>query len=331
MNGWERYAAVLEGRRPDHLPRVPILMAFAAQHIGSGYGAFASDYRVLVEANLRCAEAFGMDQVSTISDPYRETAGFGAEIEFVAEGVPRCLRPPLADTMDLSRLGKPDPLSSPRMLDRLRAVEAFKRSVGGQYSILGWVEGPAAEAADLRGVETFLLDLVEEENFCCDLLDRCIETAIEFALAQVRAGADTVGVGDAICSQMSRGMYERFVLPRQKRLFEAIRRQGARVRLHICGDIRHLLPGIAQAGPDLLDCDWMVPLSEARAAMGPRVILTGNLDPVRAVMQSTPERIRAALPALVREAQGRCMIGAGCEIPPGTPPANLRALCTPVS
>jgi uroporphyrinogen-III decarboxylase len=101
--------------------------------------------------------------------------------------------------------------------------------------------------------------------------------------------------------------------------------------LHICGDIRHLLPGIAQAGPDLLDCDWMVPLAGARAAMGPKVVLTGNLDPVRAVMQSTPDQIRAALPGLAREAHGPFMIGAGCEIPPGTPPENLKALCTPVA
>jgi MtaA/CmuA family methyltransferase len=306
-------------------------MAFAANHIGSNYGAFASDYHVLVEANLRCAEAFGMDQVSTISDPYRETAGFGAEIEFVKDGVPRCHKPPLADAMDLSRLKRPNPLSSPRMLDRVLAVESFKKAVGGQRSILGWVEGPAAEAADLRGVENFLLDLVEEEAFCNDLMDLCIENAIEFAAAQVKAGADTIGVGDAICSQMSRKMFETFVMPRQKRLFAAIHRQGAKVRLHICGDIRHLLPAIAQAGPDLLDCDWMVPLAEARAAMGATVVLTGNLDPVRAVLQSTPDQIRAALPQLVHQANGPYMIGAGCEIPPGTPPENLKALCTPTT
>ena len=34
--------------------RLPILMAFAAKYIGSNYGEFAADYKVLVEANLRC-------------------------------------------------------------------------------------------------------------------------------------------------------------------------------------------------------------------------------------------------------------------------------------
>jgi uroporphyrinogen decarboxylase len=78
MTPRERYLAVLQGRRPDILPRIPVLMQFAAERIGSHYDAFASDYRVLVEANLRCAEEFGIDQLNTMSDPYRETQGFGA-------------------------------------------------------------------------------------------------------------------------------------------------------------------------------------------------------------------------------------------------------------
>ncbi|MFM7180581.1 MAG: uroporphyrinogen decarboxylase family protein [Verrucomicrobiales bacterium] len=90
MNGFERYMATLDGHPVGHLARVPILMQFAAEHIGSNYGQFASDFRVLTEANLACARDFGMDQVSTISDPYRETQGFGAKIIFERDMVPHC-------------------------------------------------------------------------------------------------------------------------------------------------------------------------------------------------------------------------------------------------
>ena len=125
MTGYGRYMAVLDGQRPDLLPRLPILMQFAAEFIGSNYGAFASDYRVLIEANQRCIEHFGFDQVSAISDPFRETQGFGADIEFVRDGVPRCLSPPLADDKDFAKLPAPDPHRSERMLDRVR------RELGG--------------------------------------------------------------------------------------------------------------------------------------------------------------------------------------------------------
>ena len=121
MNSFERYVATIAGKPVDILPRVPILMQFAAEHIGSNYGAFAADYRVLAGANLRCREEFGFDQVSCISDPYRETQGFGAEVEYLPDSVPRCLVSPLEASKDLSLLKTPDPLVAERMRDRVEA------------------------------------------------------------------------------------------------------------------------------------------------------------------------------------------------------------------
>jgi uroporphyrinogen-III decarboxylase len=149
VNGRERYVGVLEGGPVDFLPRIPILMQFAAEYIGSHYGEFASDYRVLVRANVECARVFGMDQVSAISDPYRETQGFGGTIEYVRDGVPRCSAP-LKAAKDFARLAQPDPEHSERMMDRVNAVRSFRESHEGEYSILGWIEGPAAEAADVQ-------------------------------------------------------------------------------------------------------------------------------------------------------------------------------------
>ena len=330
MKSLERYMTVVRGGKPDFLPRVPILMQFAAEFIGSNYGAFASDHRVLVEANLRCAEFFGFDQVSAISDPYRETQGFGAEIEFVRDGVPRCPNPPLAATTDLSVLKRPDPLTSERMLDRVRAVERFKEAVGGEMSILGWIEGPAAEAADLRGAMEFLVDLKLDPAFAAELMDLCVEVGVEFAKAQLAAGADTIGVGDAIASQVSPALYEELIFPREQRLFSAIHEAGGLVRLHICGDTTHLLPYFARLEADIVDLDWQVDMAAARKTIGPRKVLTGNLDPTSEVKFSTPERVREGLLRVYRQVGLPYMAGAGCEIPSGTPNENLKALCEPI-
>ena len=330
MNGLERYTGVLDGRPVDFLPRLPILMQYAAEYIGSNYGAFAADHRVLVEANLRCAEDFGMDQLSAISDPYRETQGFGAEIVYVRDGVPRCPRPPLAETKDLSSLLRPDPLGSERMLDRIEALRAFKREAGGRYSIMGWVEGPAAQGADLRGVGTFLMDLMDDEAFCTELMDLCVEVGAEFARAQVEAGADTIGIGDAIASQLSPALYERLVQPRERRLIEAVHAAGARARLHICGDTTRLLPGIAELGADIVDLDHMVDMAGARQVLGGGVVLAGNIDPTAVLRAGDPQAIHEAMLRTYESVGNPYMVTAGCEIPSGTPPENLRALCEPV-
>lgn len=330
MNGLERYTAVLEGRQPDFLPRLPILMQFAAEWIGSNYGAFASDHRVLVEANAVCATEFGMDQVSCISDPYRETQGFGGTIEYLRDAVPRCTHP-LADDRDLALLPRPDPLKAERMLDRVLGARAFHARFAGQLSVLGWVEGPAAEAADLRDTINFLMDLMDDEVYAAELMDRCLDTAIDFARAQIEAGADTIGVGDAIASQVQPDLYDRLILPRERRLVDAIHAAGARVRLHICGDIAHLLPGIATLGVDVLDVDHMVDLAHTRRVVGPRVALSGNINPAAGVKDGTPDSIRAYMRRAYAVAGAPFMVNAGCEIPSGTPPENLRALCEPIA
>ncbi|MEI7912409.1 MAG: uroporphyrinogen decarboxylase family protein [Verrucomicrobiota bacterium] len=330
MTSRERYLATIAGCPTDHLARLPILMQFAAEHVGSYYGAFASDYRVLVDANVACAREFGIDQMNTMSDPYRETQGFGARIIFERNMVPYCEKHPLQDDPDLAKLPRPNPLESERMRDRIEAVRRYKQLTGDEYSIMGWVEGPAAQAADLRRLDNFFMDLMDDEEYVGELMDRCVDVALDFAEQQVAAGADTIGIGDAAASQVSADLYERLVLPREQRLVCGIKAMAAKVRLHICGNITHLLPGIASLGIDVLDVDHMVDLRTVRAAVGPATVIAGNLDPVAAVLRSTPAAIRAAVLACYEQAGNPFMVNAGCEIPAATPVPNLGALCEPV-
>jgi len=330
VNSFERYMATVKGEKTDFLPRVPILMQFAAEYIGSNYGKFASDRRVLVEANKRCVEDFGFEQVRCISDPYRATQGFGAEIEFVPNAVPRCLKPPLQDSRDLGLLKKPDPLTSERMRDRIEAARAFKELFHGRYFILGCIEGPASEAADLRGVTNFLLDTMDDVSYCCELMDICTEVGIAFAEAQIEAGADTVGIGDAIASQVMPDFYEKYIQPREKRMVDAIHRAGGLVKLHICGNITQLLPGIAGLGVDILDVDHMVDLKAVRDTVGEGVVIAGNIDPASIVRSGTPDLIRTKIRECYEMVGNPFMVNAGCEIPSGTPFENLHAFCEPV-
>lgn len=328
MTGYQRYVAMLKGESVDHLPRLPILMQYAAEYIDKDYAAFASDYRVLVEANVRCVKDFGIDQLNTMSDPYRETQGFGSQIEYQKNSPPRTTHP-LADDPDMVQLLVPDPLVSERMFDRVQAIRLFRKMYGDMYSIMGWVEGPAAEAADLRDVSNFMMDLLDDEDYAGRLMDRCVEVAINFAKVQVDSGADTIGIGDAVASQVSADLYERLILPREMLLVSAIQAMGAFVRLHICGNITHLLPGIAQLHVDILDVDHMVDMKHVRAMVGEKVCLAGNIDPVSGILRGTPQSIRQHIRQTYETVGRPYMVNAGCEIPSGTPIENLQALCEP--
>jgi len=328
MNGYQRIVAMIEGRPTDHLPNMPITMMFAADRIGAPYGKYAADYRLLVEGQLRTAEQFGFDYVSGISDPAREAADCGAAVHFFDDQPPAIdeTNALLADKTKLSGLTIPDPLGGGRMHDRVRAVELFRQKVGGQLLIEGWIEGPCAEAADLRGINHLMLDFLDEPAFVNDLLAFVFEMELRFAKAQVEAGADLIGMGDAAASLVGPAIYDEFIWPYEKKLVDAIHAMGAKVRLHICGNTNRILGGMGRLGCDIVDLDYLVPVAKAREAMGPDQVLLGNINPVATLRNGTPELVREQLAQCRAEAGPRYIVGAGCEVPRDTAHANLAAM-----
>ncbi|MFH1924576.1 MAG: uroporphyrinogen decarboxylase family protein [Planctomycetota bacterium] len=328
MNGYQRVVAMLDGEPVDCLPQMPITMMFAADEIGVKYGQYATDYRKLVEAQIRTAEKYDFDYVSSISDPAREAADCGARVQFFDDQPPAILENNalLADKTALGKLEVPDPLGGGRMHDRVEAAALFRERVGGQRLIEGWIEGPCAEAADLRGINRLMLDFYDDPAFVRDLFDFVVEMELQFAEAQVEAGVDLIGVGDAAASLVGPQIYEEVIWPSEKRMVEALREMGTRIRLHICGNIGRILEPIGRLGCDFVDVDYMVPVAQARQAMGPNQVLAGNIDPVAVLRNGTPESVTEAIAECHRQAGDRYIVGAGCEVPRGTPPENVLAL-----
>ena len=78
MNSRQRVLAHLAGEPVDRLPCMPITMMRACKLIGARYRDYCTDYRVMVQGQVRIAEKFGFDYVNTMSDPAREAADCGA-------------------------------------------------------------------------------------------------------------------------------------------------------------------------------------------------------------------------------------------------------------
>jgi len=322
MNSLERLECVLQAQPVDQTPNFDIFMTRAARQIGAPLSRYYLDHRVLVEANLAVRQAFQLDIVQAISDPYREAADAGLAVEFPDDSLPLSRQPLIVEPDDLDRVRFPSASFGRRMTDRLEAVRALYEQVGDRVPVMGWVEGALAEAADLCGMDCVMMDLVMRPAWLRGLLEKCTEVAIAFANAQIDAGARIIGLGDSAASQISPRMYRQFALPYEQRIFAAVKAKGAVPRLHICGNITHLLPDIGRSGADIVDLDWMVDLRGASVTLN-GLALCGNLDPVSVYLQGTPETVRAGILANAAVGYRRWISAAGCEIPEETPAENL--------
>ncbi len=327
MTPKERIYATLNGDSRDHLAVTPIFMAWSANYIGRNYRDYYLDGDVLAESQLAVTRAFNIDQISAISDPWREASAYGMEFDYPENGVgkPKSL---LIKSYDDISLVKPLKIeTSERMRQRVESVAKMAGEIGETHSVLGWVEGPIAEYADLRGVENTLMDMMDKPQMFVEAGEIIIQNEISFALAQIKAGADMIGIGDAVVSLISPDMYGEYVLGLEQKLIAAIHEAGATVKLHICGNIKNNIKHIAQSGADIIDVDWMVPLAEARGLVGPEVTLCGNFDPSAVLLQGSAEDVSGAAKECIRAGGDKFILMPGCEVPPGTPEENIRAFC----
>jgi MtaA/CmuA family methyltransferase len=330
MNSLQRCIAAIEGRPVDRTPVFPLLMFLAADRLGVSYRQYATSGAVLAEAQLLARERFGIDAITACSDAFRLSADLGGDMEYPEHGTPYLRSPLVTAGSDLERLGRPDPAErGTRMADRVDAVGRMARAVGEDCLVLGWIDMPFAEACSLCGVSRFLLLLYDDPPIAHRILRFLEGSVVDFALAQLEAGARMIGAGDAAASLVSRDMYREFALPYEKAVFRAIRSRGGMGKLHICGTTTQMLGDMAASGADLVNVDHAVPFDRAVDVFGAaHVCFKGNLDPVSDVLQATPEQCEARALQRIRAARGvRYMLSAGCEIPAGVSDEVFRAFC----
>jgi MtaA/CmuA family methyltransferase len=332
MKSLERVRNTLAGRPVDHLAAQPMSMMFSARNAGIPFIDYTRDGIKMAQAQLKLHEDFGIDCLLTCSDPAREVidiAGEGSVDWFVDQGPAiNESRAALRDKSMLKKWSAPDPLNGARMYDRIQSIQYMRKHAGPDVSIVGWVEGPLALAQELRGLNTIMLDFVDDPDFVTELLAFCADVAIRYAPAQIDAGADTIGMSDAAASLIGPQLYSEFVFPAQLRVLESIRKRDPHVirRLHMCGRTDPLIPQMRELPVDIYELDFPVHLPDGRAGLGSDRVICGNVSTITELFNGTPDDVYEACRRCHQTCGSYHIVGAGCEISPFTPVENLKAM-----
>ncbi len=284
------------------------------------------------EVTLQPLARFELDAAILFSDILTIPDAMGLGLYF-AEGEGPKFERPLRDEWAIRDLAVPDPGDELRYV--LDAVSEIRRALGNSVPLIGFagspytlacymVEGGASD--DFRTIKTMLYARP-------DLLHRILEVnalaVTRYLNAQIEAGAQAVMIFDTWGGNLSHAAYREFSLAYLQRIIAGLKREhaGARVPAIVftkgCGN---WLEDIAAIGCDAVGLDWSVDIAQARARIGDRVALQGNLDPAvlfapAEVVQREAEKILAGF----GKGSGH-VFNLGHGISQFTPPESVKVL-----
>lgn len=209
------------------------------------------------------------------------------------------------------------------------------------YAIVGDPLSPALfePAWYLRGMDNFLVDLIQNRNYAERLLDTLLEFQLQFFdefLSQVGDYIQVIMLGDDLGTQkaplLSPKLYREVIKPRHKKLFSFIKsRTSAKVFLHSCGAIRPFIPDLIDAGVEILNP--LQPLAQGmehriiKKEYGDKLCFWGGIDIQKAILGSVEEVVAEVGQRIGFLGRGGGYILAPAHnIQPDVPPENILAL-----
>ncbi|MCX7818433.1 MAG: hypothetical protein N2652_04385 [Kiritimatiellae bacterium] len=246
-------------------------------------------------------------------------------------------RPLLADRDDIEWFADHRPALDESDREEMRQVIAQWRRVLGERGVLApWgFAGVFNVAAELIGMDRLYVLPYEDESLYRRLMESLSAAECEYNAALAAAGADAIGLQGHIAGGASVGpeFFRDFVLPYERRVIEAIHAAGAFTVYHNCGFARSLYENYLELGMTVWETVAPPPrgdnsLAEAKARLGERIILLGNLDQVDFLKRASPAEVAAQTREIVRTGKpgGRYIFSTSDFLERGTPRENVVAM-----
>jgi uroporphyrinogen decarboxylase len=330
----------LRALRREPVERTPVwLMRQAGRYLAEyratraragNFLALCKTPELACEVTLQPIDRYGLDAAILFSDILTVPDAMGLGLHFVDNEGPAFHRP-LREAADIARLPVPDPETELRYV--MDAVRTIRSALAGRVPLIGFAGSPwtlATYMIEGRGSRDFIQAKrlrYDAPALLDQLLDKLTEATALYLAAQARAGADALMLFDTWGGVLDPEGFRRFALAPMTALVARLAKlaPGVPVTLFSKGAAAHL-PALAQTGCAALGVDWTISLEQARAAVGDRVALQGNLDP--ATLFAGPAAIREHAARILAEyghAPGH-VFNLGHGIVQGTPPDHVAAL-----
>ena len=319
----------VHGQSVDRIPVFPILLAPACRIIGVNQRDFFRNFDVLADTLIQAREIFDFDGIYVSRDNWVYHEALGGKLEFPDDDETFSKEVILKRMKDFRSLNVPDPWNSPGMKTVLAAAKRVVEKTNDKYYIQANIDcGPFSLASVLRGAQSFIFDLYDENRRDVeDFLKFCTDVVVAYGKAMIETRVHAIQMGDATASLLGTDLFRNFALPYLNDALERLSGTGCDLWVHICGDTRHLLPSLRELPMDGFEVDALVDMKTARELIGDKIALKGNIDTSFMLQADENEVYEASIELLRSEPfETGLILSPGCGVPKMTPVENLNAM-----
>ena len=247
------------------------------------------------EVTLQPLRRFPLDAAILFSDILTIPDAMGLGLYFV-EGEGPKFESVIRSTADIKNLIQPDAASSLAYV--MDAVSVIRKELNGDVPLIGFSGSPwtlatyMVEGGSSKTFSKIKHMLYSEPQTAHLLLDKLADAVIDYLNAQIESGAQAVQIFDTWGGVLAPDIFQEFSLRYLEKIVNGLHREYDKYTIPVvlfCKGCNSHLEALADTGCDGLGVDWTITLADAKARVGERVSLQGNLDP--AIMLTNPETI----------------------------------------
>jgi uroporphyrinogen decarboxylase len=316
---------------PKRIPVFALSEEFDVKRHGKyEYEEVCQDGDKMAEVWVAATEAFDYDWAwLQVDDCFEfEPLGVGCYGEGNILRATKDYLPPTRDT--LRKLKVPDPLRDGRMPEKLKALRLIRKHFGERVCVCGGNAAPFSSACLLFGLNEALMMIHTDPDLLKAACDFFVDVQIDWGLAQFEAGAHALWLGDcnAMSNLISAEQYKRFAFEPCARVIEAYNRAGGLTFLHNSEEALPHLEVAAGIGASCINVGPGIDIAKAKDVLRGKVCLSGNLDPIKVLMNGRPEEVAAEAERIMKAASpgGGFIFNTGEMNPRDVPEANMRAM-----
>lgn len=248
------------------------------------------------EVTMQPLRRYAFDAAILFSDILTIPDALGQGLYF-AEGEGPKFRKVVRSAADVEQLPEVDIAAELSYV--MDAVSVIRRELAGSIPLIGFSGSPWTLATymiegggskDFRIAKQFMYNNPEAMHL---LLEKLADAVTAYLNAQIMAGAQAVQIFDTWGGILSGNAYRTFSLAYMQRIVSKLVKENEGRRVPVILFTKNggqWLESIAETGCDAIGLDWTTEIGHARARVGSRVALQGNMDP--SILYASPKVIR---------------------------------------